>query len=147
MVSSPSKLIMELLGDPVNWDLTADLAHGNIEFIRGPRTDGVDIFLEKALVVEVNRSRDMIQKRTLGINHHQELTLVDVWVDVREFSHEEMASADDDRHTMLAKVESIIKANQTGIAGVDISFPTSVDHIDGGYALHSRIYVALKWQA
>jgi len=147
MVSSPSKLIMDLLDNPANWDLPGDLAYDNIEFIRGPRTDGVDIFQEKQLVVEVNRSRDMIQKRTLGINRHQELILVDIWVDAREFNHEEMASADDDRHTMLEKVESIVKENQTNIAGVDISFPTSVDHIDSGYALHSRMYLALKWQA
>ena len=137
---------MDLLDNPTNWDLTGDLAHSNIEFVRGSRTDGVDIFQEKTLVIEVNRSRDMIQKRTLGINRHQELVLVDIWVDARELDHEEIESADDDRHTMLEKVESIIKANQTDIAGVDISFLTSVDHIDGGYALHSRMYVALKWQ-
>jgi len=147
MVLSPSRIIIDLLDNPTNWDLTGDLAHSNIEFVRGPRTDGVDIFQENQLVVEVNRSRDMIQKRTLGINRHQELVLVDIWVDVRELDHEEMASADDDRQMMLERVENIIKENQTDITGVDISFPTSVDHIDGGYALHSRMYVALKWQS
>ena len=147
MPSSPSKLIMGLLDNTANWDLTGDLSHNNIEFIRGPRTDGVDIFQEQQLVVEANRSRDMIQKRTLGINHHQELILVDIWVETRELSHDEIESADDYRHTMLEKVEHIIKENQTNITGIDISFPTSVDHIDSGYALHSRMYVALKWQA
>jgi len=40
MVSSPSKLIMDLLNNPANWDLQGDLGHGNVEFISGPRTDG-----------------------------------------------------------------------------------------------------------